>query len=69
MYNLEHYSAILDGVGDNKDIHVRNSIPRRPIKINTCALVVDPARAILLKQPKHAGSSRLMQFSKHCRIN
>jgi hypothetical protein len=27
MYSLEHYSAILDEVGDNGEIHVRDFIP------------------------------------------
>ena len=56
-------------VGGNRDIHVRNFIPGRRIEINSCAIVVDPARTMLPKQPEHAGSSGLLQFPKHCKID
>jgi hypothetical protein len=42
------------------DIHVRDFIPRLRIKIDTGALVVDTARAMLLEQTNHAGTSGLM---------
>ena len=68
MNSLGNYLVNQDGVGDNRDIHVRDVSPRRGIYINSSALVVDTARTKLLKQANHAGTSRLTYSPEHCKI-
>ena len=57
---MGRYSYIMDEVGNNWDIHVRVFIPRRRIKINSSAIIVDAAWTKLLKQAHHTGTSGLI---------